>query len=511
VERKLKPIVKKTNNFVKRIALKLIGLSFLIDFTAMITCCQMPDSILSIIERGEYTQARQQLNRVAHKENNPSIQQFYQWEAERLRRIRLDYPLKRTTLFDQLKKRIHGVKHKEMQRWIDEGRFDWRKIDGKQRFLYPSVSNLFFCYPDVRERRITSPSNSHQRFLADLVSRYDRMDRDDWKFSSPLRYSIKMTLTVKPDAVNEGDRIRCWLPIPQENSFQKDIVITSATPSTFHLANSTQPHRSVYMERKAIGKRPASFEMDYSYTSIPRYDPIDENKVTSRIPEHVRRFLREEPPHLRFLPEFQTLSDSITGEETNPCRIAKSIYDWMSENIHYRYAPEYSTIRNISHFTFERRYGDCGQMALLFMTLCRMQGIPARWESGWMFYPDLVNLHDWCVIYLDPYGWIPVDPTMAVLAMSYWDPSTFTQEEREKVRDFFFGRMDAYRMAANSNHGDRFDPSKHHFRSDTVDFQRGETETSEKNLYYDSFDYDLVILSRKPIQNETATSRKRFQ
>jgi len=199
---------------------------------------------------------------------------------------------------------------------------------------------------------------------------------------------------------------------------------------------------------------------------------------------------------ISFLPEMKELLDAIAGGETNPYKIARRIYDWISENLRYSYAPEYSTICNLSRYALEKRYGDCGQIAMLFITLCRIKGIPARWESGWMLYPDMTGLHDWCVIYLDPHGWIPVDANMGISAIHNWD--FLSTEEKEAARDFYFGRMDPYRLVANSDHGGPFDPAKNHFRSDPVDFQRGEAETGVENLYYDRFDYDLKIISSEP-------------
>ena len=46
------------------------------------------------------------------------------------------------------------------------------------------------------------------------------------------------------------------------------------------------------------------------------------------------------------------------------------------------------------------------------------------WQSGWLLHPAHVGLHDWCEIYLAPYGWLPVDVNLAVLAVSYYDTLT---------------------------------------------------------------------------------------
>src|SRR5437763_4566234 len=137
------------------------------------------------------------------------------------------------------------------------------------------------------------------------------------------------------------------------------------------------------------------------------------------------------------MPAILTLTRKHSGNETNPYLKAKNFYDWIAKQIKYSYAIEYSTIRNISDYCRSRGYGDCGQEALLFMTLCRLQGIPARWQSGWNIFPGAKSIHDWAEIYLAPYGWMPVDPFMGIYAMRY--ATSLSPEQRREIRDFYFG------------------------------------------------------------------------
>ncbi len=127
----------------------------------------------------------------------------------------------------------------------------------------------------------------------------------------------------------------------------------------------------------------------------------------------------------------------------------------------------------------------------MFIALCRLNGIPARWQSGWKLFPDETIIHDWAEIYLAPWGWVPVDPYMAVYATRY--ATSLSPEQRLDLRDFYFGGLDHYRMAVNCDHSQPLTPSKHSIRSDDVDFQRGELECGNRNLYFDQFTYGLTV------------------
>jgi transglutaminase-like putative cysteine protease len=191
-----------------------------------------------------------------------------------------------------------------------------------------------------------------------------------------------------------------------------------------------------------------------------------------------------------FTPQMRALSEQIAGGETNQYLKVKKFYDRIAGQIKYSYAIEYSTIRNISEYCRTKGYGDCGQEAFLFITLCRLNGIPARWQTGWNTCPGAIGIHDWCEIYLEPYGWMPVDPYMGIFAMQY--TTTLTPEQRKEVRDFYFGGLDWFRMSANSDHSQPLTPPKRSPRSDDVDFQRGELEWGDHNIYFDKYSYELV-------------------
>jgi transglutaminase-like putative cysteine protease len=298
-----------------------------------------------------------------------------------------------------------------------------------------------------------------------------------------------MSVTAGADAAPAGETIRAWLPIPRAYPFQKGFKLLSTSSEVKHLDDEQSPIRCIYLEQPAK-KKATEFKIEYNYTTWGVRFDIDPSKVR-QFDTHFADLKpwTLESAHVVFTPEIRALSEQIAGGETNPYLKAKKFYDWIADHIQYSYAIEYSTIRNISDYCRTKGYGDCGQEALLFITLCRLNGIPARWQSGWNTFRDAKTIHDWSEIYLAPYGWIPVDPYMGVYSMRYI--TTLTPEQKRGIRDFYFGGLDQYRMAANSDHNQALTPPKRSMRSDDVDFQRGELEWGDQNIYFGKYSWRL--------------------
>jgi len=176
------------------------------------------------------------------------------------------------------------------------------------------------------------------------------------------------------------------------------------------------------------------------------------------------------------------MADSITGNETNPVEIVKKIYYWFNQNIPWAGALEYSIMPNIPEYVLKNRRGDCGMQTLLLMSMLRYKGIPARWQSGWMMPPDDKNLHDWSEVYYEGAGWVPVD---VYYSLQY--------SENIKIKEFYISGIDSYRLIVNDGISGKLNPEKKFLRSEPYDFQRGEVESESGNLYFDKWDYEMII------------------
>ncbi len=471
----------------------LIGFSLIGFFCRVIAADTVLVNARKLEGSGEYKQATKLLTDALKKKGLPQdTRREYEWQIEWMNRVRQDYSLTEETLYQKLSAAVKGLTRSEFEAWLKEHRFDDRKIDGEVRYVGTSVSNLFWRHPDLNERR-QPPKDvaAYHEAMLNNARRVKTAAADQKKpLVLPTHFKCTMTVTAQKNAAKDGAMIRGWLPIPRAYPFQTDFNLISSSSPVQYLAHDESPIRSVYLEQKAAKDQPTKFQISYEYKRNGIYFDLKSDEIkTGELGEGVKKYT-EEGPHVKFTPMIRKLAAEISPNAADSLTKARAFYNWISENIKYSFAREYSTITNISLYCCNQKYGDCGQEGMLFITLCRLEGIPARWQSGWNLFPGHVGIHDWTEIYLAPYGWIPVDPWAGIYAIRYC--TNLSEEERRELRDFYFGGLDQYRMSANCDHSQELQPPKHDFRSDDVDFQRGELE-SAKNIYFDKFDYELKV------------------
>jgi transglutaminase-like putative cysteine protease len=478
-----------------RFRLQILPILVVVLGVAGATCFAEPDVMPQANQlelNGKFKEAAASLTKALESKSlTLSDHKKLEFELDRLERIKKDFPYTAEQLFNELAGSVKNLTRDEFNAWVKEGRFDSREIDGERRFMSSSVSNLYFRYPELNPRRTPPKVTAElEKLRLETVRTIKSTALEEKKpYVLPKRFHVTMTVTAKPTAAPDGETIRAWLPIPRRYPFQGEFELLSTSSKILHIEDENSPVRSLYLEQSAKNGESTAFKAEYNYTTFGVYFAVNPADVKP-CPDDpaLKPFLRE-APHVVFTPEIKTLSDKIAGSETNPYLKAKKFYDWIADQIKYSYAIEYSTIRNISDYCRTKQYGDCGQEAFLFITLCRLNGIPARWQTGWNTCPGDKTIHDWSEIYIAPYGWMPVDPYMGIFSMRY--ANTLTPEQKKEVRDFYFGGLDWYRMAANSDHNQALTPPKRSMRSDDVDFQRGELEWGNHNIYFDQYSWNL--------------------
>jgi len=405
---------------------------------------------------------------------------------ERMKRIRKDFSKNEADILAFIRTYLPDVKPSDLRRWEKAKTLEYKIIDGKKKYFNQAARNLFrldgVCKKIWQEKHAQDPQKEKFDLNAFDRSIIQAALKKHSPFVKPVRMLVKYTLTVKPDQVPAGETVRCWIPFPREiPGRQARIKILSTIPEKYKIAPQSKLQRTVYFEKKALPDSAVRFGVEYAYTAFGVYVALDSQKIEP-IPANspLAVYLKEQPPHIVFSDTLRALSRSIVGSEKNPYRIAQKLFAWVDKNITWASAREYSTIDNLSLYPYVNRHGDCGIQTMLFITLCRMNGIPARWQSGWEFQPPKDSMHDWGMIYFAPYGWMPMDVTYGL-----------RQTKDESLKWFYLHGMDSYRLIFNDGFSKPFTPSKKYFRSETVDSQRGEVEWRGGNLYFDQWNWNM--------------------
>ncbi len=146
-------------------------------------------------------------------------------------------------------------------------------------------------------------------------------------------------------------------------------------------------------------------------------------------------------------PEITDLAAGLTLNEETVYGKVQCLLDWFEENSTYIIT---ETPKRPEYMIRDPR-GDCDDLSLLFISMCRSQGIPAYLQAGVVFSDSIridktdwnghyhyvfegAGWHAWVMVYIPPWGWLPVDLTMlggmnpveTITEAYYWRKNTIT-------------------------------------------------------------------------------------
>ena len=399
-------------------------------------------------------------------------------------RIRKDFTMTPEEGLKQIKAKMPNVTQEQIAKWKRDSKIEYMVIDGKEWWFRKSVRNLWLLADELKEdhdaEKWDTYNTRRRYYLEAMQSPADANGLRDWR-----HIVVRFYLDVNADAIPAGETLRVWMPFPYQNLRQRNIKLESSNyPVTY---SEGSKHHTVYMEAKTEKGKPTHFEYTFSYDVAERHiaqddllamlEPYDKNSA------EYKEFTGNYPPHIVITNDTRALAREIVEGETNPVLQASKIFNWISSRYPWAGAREYSTIKNMPEYVMANGHGDCGQVALMYITLVRSLGIPARWESGWMLHPDEINWHDWAETYFEGIGWVPTDQSFGRSAVG------------TPMNNYYATGIDVYRMASNEAIGDKLSPEKKFIRSETVDFQPGEVEWRKGNLYYDTWKSHLEVKS----------------
>ncbi len=457
------------------------------------------DNTEALIKNGDFAMATKVLKtRIATDSLSPAELYDLDFQIEKMERIKEDFGTNREEAVAYIRKYYPEVTDAEIEKWEKSGALECMTIDGKKSYFYNAPRNLFRISKEAQKHWESAngrQSNELDTFLTSYIP--TAVSKDAIKkenhianqsvfchYTAPVKMHIKYTITIDPGEVPAGEMIRVWMPYPRSKERYKEIKLLAVSQPDYLISPDSYLHKSLYMEQIAKADKPTVFSYELSFTSYNKWFDFkpQEVKPYNKQSQLYKEFTKERKSHVIFSKEIKRITDSVVGNEQNPYLKAKKIFCYIADNYPWASAREYSTIDNIPQYVIDSHHGDCGQVSLLFITMARYAGIPAKWQSGWMLHPGQVNLHDWAEAYFEGIGWVPVDQSFG-----------YVNNNDPEIRLFFSKGLDAYRYIVNEDFSQNLFPAKIYPRSETVDFQRGEVEWRGDNLYFGRWHYNMEI------------------
>ena len=300
----------------------------------------------------------------------------------------------------------------------------------------------------------------------------------------PRMATFKLKNEFTLDIPAGSRQVRIWLPLPQadagsphstvRNSIVSDLRI--ATDHSYTFETDSEGNRILYVELK--NPSIPRFELSYtfnltrteSYAGVVRverarpYDAAD-RATYARDLGGTRHIIAESP-------RMKALAAKIVGNEQNPARQLRRIYDWMLANVDYWVKqPDTKAASPVgdAEWCLDTGAGNCSDFHATFASLARSLGIATRQTYGGLLKADLngqaidAGYHCWSETYLPGLGWIPTDVAVADLWYSdnvdtgKLDEAALTRLRRTagsnyapghnaRTVEYYFGNMDERRI-----------------------------------------------------------------
>ena len=443
----------------------------------------LPEDILKAKWAGDFDHALKLIDtRLQRKDLPKALRDALTVERILIERLPAEYPLTRAEAIGQGQKRIAGLTEEEWDRLELEGKLDYIYVGGEKKYYRRVVSTLIKVYPDLAER-------AGKPLVAPLNQRDAVIDRMMARGGVAVRIRMRHTVNIDDAAFVPGETYTVHIPIPMPAAQIRDVRILTEDPDMV-VAPEKQAQRTVCFTRKLMKNEP--FTVEYEYINESRYVDLSKPRLGVVYPKAdpvTPRDTQELWPHITFTPYLKSLCEELKGDLTDKLAIARRIYDFCTTQITYTFMRSYLTVENGAEYAAINLKGDCGIQALCFITLCRIAGIPARWQAGLDVDPaDGAGNHDWAQFYIEGLGWLFCDCSFGG---SGWRNGNL------KRWNFYFGNLDPWRMVCNADYQQDFYPPKKFVRIDPYDNQCGEVETETRGLtaYECDCDWEIVDMT----------------
>jgi transglutaminase-like putative cysteine protease len=381
--------------------------------------------------------------------SSPDRARLLKWKKEIMDQ---EFPHSEKQALAILEKAYPEKDKQELAAWLADPAMVFVEINGEKRYFDEFLKNILFRNPTlIREK--TMGSRPFYDSLEDIVfpsPGAGYAEKPSRPYINPVTYQGQVSIALPRQRLPESGNLEIWAPLPIATASQTWPRVLWLTPEKYVVTVPRTDgdigfvHFSIPLEEL---KDDLEISVGFSFTHYQQRFQVDPGKVLPYLEdsELFKQYTRTYG-NTAVTPAIAAEAQKIVGHEKNPYLAAQKIYRHIVDTIPYSLVP-HATVQMLgipeSVYVFENRHGDCGAQSMYFSALCRSLGIPARTTGGYQAIPKYEGTHFWAEFYVEGYGWIPVDPTVAEVAD--WTGEV-TDEQRQAFKYFFFGNLDPYRF-----------------------------------------------------------------
>lgn len=380
-------------------------------------------------------------------------------------RATMEYPFNRTAAEENMQARIPSLTETDMNAWLDE---DAQTIKSDGETLYYGDVAMDFLYANTNYLRPMTTTMLDFGYLSRYAipeAMYSPGDDGSLPYVNPIRYTGTERLEVPEAALPDTGTLAIWYPLPLETESQRDVVVTNLSYDEYVITGPVTEGRIAYVyyeipAESVDGDLVMTVDIAFtSYEQIFEVDPVRVGAYNTTDPEYI--LYTSSSRNIAVTDEIRDLATTIVGDETNPYLQAQALYWYIIDTYPYSLMP-HASLDTIEPKVAESSYmlatghGDCGTQSMFFSALCRSIGIPARALGGYqMLLAETPGTHFWAEYYIEGYGWVPSDTTVAEIA----DWVDIPEEDRVVFKTYYANNLDPARLVIQKDVDVEMDPT----------------------------------------------------
>lgn len=360
------------------------------------------------------------------------------------------FPYNRSEIEDAMALAFPNVSAAQRDAWLDAPMTATLQSEGETWYFSETIFNVKNHNPYLlREENARAHYTSGYDELVPLITA-------PWKngygtYGAPVAYTGSTDLEIPRGELPANGTLKIWMPVPIEYGPQTNVTIISVEPARY-VKSSTGTGADIGIVYLEI---PLEEITDPFLTISARYRFVQHEQRFIVVPAKVLPYNTGSPEYRKYTgssknvavtPEIKAKALSIVGNETNPYLRAQKIYWNIVTTLPYSHAPHMwldATNTPESRYVLDTGIGDCASQSLYFAALCRSLGIPARATGGYQTITGPAGTHIWAEFYVEGYGWIPADVTVAEGGDTSYNA---TPADLQRYKSYFFGSLDPYRF-----------------------------------------------------------------